>query len=389
MRDSRGLEPGDTETTARRRDLVLVTAGLGLDGGGRALVGRLLARAAAEYAGERGIGFRILELSGGAGPEVSATPPGIEVRRFSGRRGALARTVWATQLRRPAPALLFDLLGMARAQVLLPRSFRAPYLVWVHGIEVWRPLGGLRRRALARADRVLASSAQTLERAEPFLPALSSPPAPLHLALESRPLVGEADAGVLERAGHGFVLTVGRMSASERYKGHDELIESWPRVLEREPGARLVVAGGGDDRPRLEAKAHSAGLADWILFTGFVSEATLGGLYERAALFALPSRGEGFGLVFLEAMRAGLPCVALAGTAAQEVVEAGRTGLLVDSDATRNLVGGLAAAVASLLGAPERARALGEAGRERWRRAFGYDRFLAALTPHLDALTAP
>ncbi len=372
---------------ARRRDLVLVTAGLGLDGGGRALVGRLLARAGADYTRERGVGFRVLELVGDAESGTPGAPPGADVRSFAGRRAALARAVWGTQLRRPAPALLFDLLGMARTQALLPPALRAPYLVWVYGIEVWRPIGPFRASALAAADRRLTISRATLERARAHLPDPDLPWQVVPLALEERPPAGRPDREMLDRAGRGFALTVGRMSASERYKGHDELIEAWPRVLERVPAARLVVAGGGDDRPRLEAKARAAGLADRILFTGFVSEATLAGLYERAALFALPSRGEGFGLVFLEAMRAGVPCVALAGTAAQEVVEAGRTGLLIEAGDSGDLVEDLAGAVASLLGDPERARALGEAGRERWRRRFGYDRFLAALTPHLDALT--
>ncbi len=378
------MEPDREREPARRRDLVLVTAGLGLDGGGRALVGRLLARAGADYARHRGVGFRVLELVGEAGSGGAACPPGVGLRSFSGRRAALAGAVWGAQLHRPPPALVFDLLGLARLQPALPGWLRAPYLVWIYGIEVWRPLDRLRGRALAGAARRLTISRATLEQARGHLvePVLDWQVVPL--ALEERPPAGTADTGLLERAGRGFVLTVGRMSASERYKGHDELIAAWPRVLERHPGARLVVAGGGDDRPRLEEAARAAGLAEQVLFSGFVSEATLAELYARCASFAMPSRGEGFGLVFLEAMRAAKPCVALAGTAAEEVVEAGRTGLLVAPDDPC----GLAAALVSLLADPERARSLGEAGRERWRRRFGYDRFLAAFEPHLDALTA-
>ena len=94
-----------------------------------------------------------------------------------------------------------------------------------------------------------------------------------------------------------------------------------PPLLAARPGARLVVAGDGDDRPRLEARAAALGLGGAVLFTGFVSEATLAELYRRAAVFVMPSLGEGFGLVYLEAMRAGKPCVAARGSAAEEVVE--------------------------------------------------------------------
>ena len=51
------------------------------------------------------------------------------------------------------------------------------------------------------------------------------------------------------------------MSADERYKGHDELLDVWPALLARKPDARLVVAGDGDDRPRLESRAASLGLS--------------------------------------------------------------------------------------------------------------------------------
>jgi glycosyltransferase involved in cell wall biosynthesis len=168
------------------------------------------------------------------------------------------------------------------------------------------------------------------------------------------------------------------MEATEQYKGHDQLLDA----LRHLPDARLVVAGDGSDRPRLAARAADLGLARRVLFTGFVSEATLLELYRRAAVFVMPSRGEGFGLVYLEAMRAGKPCVAAAGSAAAEVVAAGETGLLVDPDDTAALT----AALAGLLASPETARRLGEAGRRRWRSELGLDRFRARLRPLLDEL---
>lgn len=353
-------------------DLVFVSTGLELDGGGRAAAGRLLAGAAAQFAAERGMAFRLLTLGTNGAPS-----PGVETRSFAGRPRALAWNLWREQAGGRRAAYVFDLLGPARVQAYVPPSFRARYLVPLLGIEVWRPLSRDRRKALANATVKFAISRHTLDRALPFCPDLAGT-AVLPLALEEREPVGAPDPAVLERAGVGFFLIVGRMAATERYKGHDQVLAALP------PGARLVVAGDGDDRPRLSAQAAELGVADRVFFTGFVSEATLAELYQRCGAFTMPSRGEGFGLVYLEAMRAGKPCVAARGSAAEEIVADGETGLLVDPEDAQEL----ARALARLLGSPDGARRMGEAGRELWRREFGADRFRERLTPLLEELTA-
>jgi phosphatidylinositol alpha-1,6-mannosyltransferase len=353
-----------------RRDLVFISAGLDLDGGGRALAGRLLARACVELAAEAGARCEILALgrSGAPGP----------ARYFGADQRSLALAAWRRQLGGSRPALVFDLLGPARVQAWLPAPLRAPYLLPLYGIEVWRPLGWQRRRALAHAAVRLAISRYTVERARPFCPDLDGVHV-LPLALEERPPEGAVDLDLVSHLGTGFLLIVGRMAASERYKGHDQVLEALPRL----PGARLVVAGDGDDRPRLEARAAELGLRGRALFTGFLSEATLAELYRRSAAFVMPSLGEGFGLVYLEAMRAGKPCVAARGSAADEVVEHGATGFLVDRDDPEELV----AVLSRLLASPDLARRLGEAGRRRWKESFSLDRFQTGLRPLLERLT--
>jgi phosphatidylinositol alpha-1,6-mannosyltransferase len=362
-------------------DLVFVSAGLGLEGGGRALAGRLLATSCAGFARERGITLTVLGLTAvGAVPELGTG------RDFAGRQGALARDVWRRQILGRKAAYVFDLLGLARTQAWLPAPLRAPYLVPLYGIEVWQRLTGDRARALAGATCRLAISAYTAARARQMNPGL----APfdidlLPLCLEERPPAGRVDSDVLARAGEGFVLIVGRMAAGERYKGHDELLSVLPDLLAGRPGLRVVVAGDGDDRPRLERRARALGLPpDAVQFTGFASEATLAELYRRAAVFAMPSRGEGFGLVYLEAMRAGKPCVAARDSAAAEVVVDGTTGLLVDPADPATLRD----ALARLLDEPQLAGRLGAAGRERYLSVFTHERFDARLWPHLDHLTA-
>lgn len=356
------------------RDLVFVSAGLGLDGGGRALAGRLLAGACMAFARERGIGMRVLALEGGGLPEAD-TP----VQSFAGDQKALALEVWKGQLRGRRAAYVFDLLGPSRVQAWLPGPLRSPYLLPLYGIEAWRPLEWDRRRAIAKAMAVFAISAYTVERGRPFLPRRADLPV-IPLALEERRPEGAVDAGLISRSDRGFLLIVGRMSMTERYKGHDQLLEAMTAL----PDARLVVAGDGDDRRRLEEKAAALGLGDRTFFTGFLSEATLAELYRRCAAFVMPSQGEGFGLVYLEAMRAGKPVLAARGSAAEEIVQDEKTGLLVNPDDRDEL----REALDRLVSHPGEVRRMGEAGRERWRSEFGLERFQERLRPLLERLTS-
>ena len=160
-----------------------------------------------------------------------------------------------------------------------------------------------------------------------------------------------------------FALIVGRMAAAERYKGHDLLIDLWPRVAAAVPGATLVIAGDGDDRARLETRAAACGGP--VRFVGRVSDTALADLYRECAFFAMPSRDEGFGLVFLEAMRAGKACVGGMGAAA-EVIADGVTGLVVEPDRPADVL----AALLRLFREPDTRARMGRAGALRVAREF-------------------
>jgi phosphatidylinositol alpha-1,6-mannosyltransferase len=207
---------------------------------------------------------------------------------------------------------------------MLPLVARgARVIVVLHGIEAWTRLRPLERAACRRAWKVAAVSAYTVRRfhhANRDLATLTVDVCPPGL-----PPPATADGRVVPGR---YALIVARMDPRERYKGHDELLEVWASVAAKVPGARLRIAGGGDDRARLEQKAMSLGLGEAVRFEGLVDAGRLQALYRDAALFVMPSPNEGFGLVFVEAMRAGVPCIAAAG-AAEEIVEHGRTGLVV------------------------------------------------------------
>lgn len=341
-------------------------------GDGIAYVARLLRAALRDLAGEDPC---VVELSPSAAGAVSLR-----------ERGSFLARLAVESARGGGGGWIFNHLGIAQAQRLVPAPLRRPYAVFLNGIEAWDPALAPARLAAVRGARArVAISAYTRRRVLAAHPDVGPVDAcPLGL-LDDAP-AGPVDAALVERVGPLAVLVVARMSAAERYKGHDQLIECWPRLLECVPGAQLVVAGRGDDADRLRRKAAAAGLAEHVLFTGFVPDATLEALFRRAALFAMPSRGEGFGLVYLQAMRAGLACVGSGADAAGDVIAHGETGLLVDPlDPAA-----LADALARLLGDAALRGRMGEAGRRRFHEGFTFARFRDRLAPVLaGAFGAP
>jgi phosphatidylinositol alpha-1,6-mannosyltransferase len=374
-RTPKGAEPALGQRASGSSRLLFVSVGLSPHGGGIASASRLVLRVVREWAAERDVELRLFTLGG-----ADELPSGIEGRAFDGDRRALARAVWAAQFREGFRHHVYDHLGIARIQGVLPQAMCARYLLYVYGIEVWRRLRGTRRRALEGAAVRLACSSHTVARLvkhNPFAPEV----APLHLAVEPDGGIGDGlDERLLAAAGDAFVLIVGRLD-EDRYKGHDDLIEAVARLAPHHSDLRLVVAGEGKDRGRLERLAALCGVQDRVFFTGFVQEGTLRALYSRCSVFAMPSEGEGFGLVYLEAMRAGKPCVALQGSAAAEVIVDGVTGRLVAAGPES-----LAEALHRLMSDPASTSAMGVAGRARWQEHFRPERFAAALRPRLDTL---
>jgi phosphatidylinositol alpha-1,6-mannosyltransferase len=150
------------------------------------------------------------------------------------------------------------------------------------------------------------------------------------------------------RLGNGpILLTVGRLVASERYKGHELIFAALPALRARFPGLVHVVAGDGDDRARLEGRAvELAGDGEAVRFLGYVPDEDLPGLYRLADLFVMPSSEEGFGIVYLEAAACGLRVIGGRGGGSGDAIVDDRIGVLVDP-ADRE---GLVEAVTRLLG---------------------------------------
>ena len=209
------------------------------------------------------------------------------------------------------------------AQRLNPRL---RYSLVAHGIEVWRPFNAIERTALRGAHRILCVSDFT--RGE----LLRYCPLPDGRAVV---LPNTLDPDFTIEAGHPLehcapiILTVSRLTSGDRYKGVEDLILAMPAVLAEIPAARLRIIGRGDDLPRLLALTRQLGVADSVDFLGYVDDSRLRDELRSCRLFALPSRKEGFGLVFLEAMAHGRPCLGARAGGIPEVIST-ETGLLAE-----------------------------------------------------------
>jgi phosphatidylinositol alpha-1,6-mannosyltransferase len=276
-------------------------------------------------------------------------------------------------------------VGVSPVGRIIHRITGEPYWVMLHGIEVWCELTQSKVEALRGAHRLMTNSKFTLESASArhglekcesvFLPPTFS--------------IDESQASKKSTSAP-IVLTVGRLAASERYKGHDVMLDAWPSVMREIPEAQYIIVGDGDDRARLQERTREMGIASSVIFKGIVTGADLQSCYDECQVFALPARteldpraprGEGFGIVFLEAMVHGKPVVGPNVGAPPEIICDGEHGLLVAPlDPAK-----VAEALIYLLAHPERARQMGEAGREWVRQEYSYEMFRDRLRKILQA----
>jgi glycosyltransferase involved in cell wall biosynthesis len=128
----------------------------------------------------------------------------------------------------------------------------------------------------------------------------------------------------------GAPLVIGSVGRLSRQKGYDLLIEAMPALLAAHPEARVLIAGDGPERPALERRARELEVSHAVRLPGYVPDPRV--VYAALDIFVAPSRHEGFGIVFLEAMAMGVPVVGTRVVGARDAVHDGRTGLLAPAE---------------------------------------------------------
>ncbi len=213
---------------------------------------------------------------------------------------------------------------------------RARLMTLTHGVEVWEPGRGIDALALRRSAMVTTVSRYTRERLLAWCDIAPERVVVLHNTIElDRYVPGGRPRDLEERlgvTGKKVLLTVGRLSPHERYKGHDRVLPLLPELERRAGPLHYLIVGSGDDRARLETLAHASGAGHLVTFVGYVPDELLPEYYRLADAFVMPSTGEGFGIVFLEAMACGCPVVAGDRDGSRDALCDGDLGRIVEPD---------------------------------------------------------
>jgi phosphatidylinositol alpha-1,6-mannosyltransferase len=258
-------------------------------------------------------------------------------------------SLWAAWRHRPIDVVFCGHVFMAPLAWALARLFAARYWLQTHGIDIWAPRSGFKRSAVEAADLVTAVSRVTRRRLLDWIDLAPDQVRVLPNTVRDIFVPGTAAPDYRARlgiAGGPVILTVGRLASTERSKGHEAIFGLMPALRRRFPGLLYLIAGEGDDLPRLKQRTRDLGLEDGtVRFLGYVLDGELPDLYRLADLFVMPSSTEGFGIVYLEAAACGLRVVGGASDGSADAIQDSRVGTTVDPDDGEAL---LAAIVAGL-----------------------------------------
>ena len=251
-------------------------------------------------------------------------------------------------------------LPCGHAASLLSRELKIPFVVTVHGLDAFssRQVEGRAGEWCARVSRAVYRSAcsvicisekvrdQVIEGAGP--------------RVNTTVIYNGADPEMFSAADgepvEPVILCVGNLIP---IKGHELLLRAIAAIQNQFPRLSLEIIGDGPERPGLQKLADELGMADKVNFRGRQGRRQVADAMRRATVFALPSRYEGLGCVYLEAMSAGKPVIACRGQGIEEVVEQGLNGCLIGADDLQEL----ADTLAQLLQQPELRRKMGQAAR--------------------------
>ena len=258
-------------------------------------------------------------------------------------------------------------LPCGHAALLLSRRLQIPFVVTVHGLDVFHTcyLGGIpalwRRQAsldVYRAGRtVICISGRVRDKVREILQTATPPETPSAIVYNGvNPILFSPNPPTIEPIDP-EILIVGNLLPS---KGQELVLRALASLRPSFPQLRCRLIGEGPDRTHLEALAHDLHIGNQVHFAGRRSRSEVAEAMRRCSVFVLPSRNEGLGCVYLEAMSCGKPVIGCRGQGIDEVIEHGKNGWLIPVDGLEQLVQGLSA----LLGSPEVCARIGTAARQ-------------------------
>jgi glycosyltransferase involved in cell wall biosynthesis len=230
----------------------------------------------------------------------------------------------------------------------LQKLLRIPYVSIGHGVEVWEIKNRRIRNALRGANRLLAVSEFTQMRMASALGLEANRIALLPNTFDPEQFYpGPKPHYLLKRYGldadQPVIMTIARLAGAERYKGYDQLLRALLQVREQFPNVRYLLGGRGPDRSRVEKLIRDLDVGRNVILAGYVPEHELRSHYNLCDVFAMPSKGEGFGIVFLEALACNKPVLAGNKDGSVDPVLNGELGVLIDPDNVTEIANALIA----------------------------------------------
>ncbi|MFN6472714.1 MAG: glycosyltransferase [Nostoc sp. SerVER01] len=212
-----------------------------------------------------------------------------------------------------------------------------PYWVVAHGLEVWDIDNKITKLALRKADKIISVSNYTHQRLLEERDIDYHKIVVLPNTFDAKQFqIQPKPAYLLKRYNlrheQPIILTVTRLGRMAKYKGYDQIIHALVKVRSHIPDVHFILAGKGDDLPRIKTLVNSLNLQDSITIAGFIPDEELCDHYNLCDVFAMPSKGEGFGIVYLEALACGKPVLAGNQDGSVDPLAQGKLGCLVDPD---------------------------------------------------------
>jgi len=323
-------------------------------------------------------------------------PENIQFKSFNGNRLLYILNVLHTLLMNlnKRNIFLFDHVNLSIP--IAPFSYLGltKQIVFAHGSESWKRLKTISKFSFKYSSLVLTNSEYTLRNMRLNIEDFNGKSCPLGLSpnFELNSSIPEDEIndiklissdGNLRILDDRVLLLVARMHSKEREKGHYQLMNILPDIKKEFPDIQLVFPGIGDDIDYLKKVARDLGISSSVFFPGYVNIETLKELYQKCFAYVMPSTQEGFGLVYLEAMNFGKPCIGCFNQGAEDIMVHEETGYLVHDP---NDFEELKKTILSLLQNPQSAKRMGVNGFNRLHAYFTSISYQERLKNHLSEI---
>jgi glycosyltransferase involved in cell wall biosynthesis len=258
-----------------------------------------------------------------------------------GKRGLISKFLFALEFFLKTLFLKPDIIFCGHINfsplcLLIKKVFGIDFIIFTHGIEVWNVKKNLHKRSFKKSIKIVSVSEFTAKKIRKQVPEVKSKQFILPNTVDpNRFYIKNRPNYLIKRhklKGKKVIFTLARLSKTEEYKGYDKVIKAMPQIIREFPDSTYILGGKGDDIPRIKKLIKSNKVENQVILPGFIPDEKLIDYYNLADVFVMPSKKEGFGIVFLEALACGTPVVAGNKDASKEAVLEGEVGLLVDPD---------------------------------------------------------